>query len=97
MRWKKSEIISPSQQSQAPVGMFTITTREDPSGRVMVLGKASRKHANTFLNIPVCQATKARLDKQLVGSLSMGTSALLQWALEELERQGVSIEARLKA
>lgn len=73
--------------------MFTITTRTDPTGHVMVAGKASRKQA-CFVNVPLCQATKARLEARVIGSLSMGTSALIEWALDELARQGIAIEAR---
>lgn len=86
--------IAPAFEPQASIRMFFITTREDAAGRVVVMGKPTRKRANAFLNIPLSQATKDRLQKQLVGSLAMGTSALIEWALDELIRQGVSLEAR---
>lgn len=88
--------IAPLFAPQAPVNLFSTTTREDPAGRVIVMGKATRKRAKAFLNIPLCQATKERLEKRLVGSLAMGTGALIEWALEELTRQGVSLEAQLE-
>jgi hypothetical protein len=89
--------LAPSLEPEAPVNMFSITTREDPAGRILVMGKASRKRAKTFLNIPLGQATKERLEARLVGSLAMGTSALIEWALDELTRQGVTLEARVQS
>nr|MBS0022016.1 hypothetical protein [Gammaproteobacteria bacterium] len=74
--------------------MFSIETRKDPLGRVMVVGKATRKYATSFLNIPISAEARERLSQQVVGSLAMGTGALLEWALDELERQGISLEAR---
>jgi hypothetical protein len=59
-----------------------------------MIGKPSRKRASTFINIPISQETRRRLDEQFVGSLSMSTSALIEWALEELRRQGVALEVR---
>jgi hypothetical protein len=66
------------------------------AGRVMVMGKANRKQAEACINIPLCRATRDRLDDKLVGSLAMGTSALIEWALKELSRQGVTIEAGVR-
>jgi hypothetical protein len=88
--------ISSSMERPPLASMFAITTREDPAGRVAVVGKPSRARAKVMLNIPLCQATRDRLDAQLLGSLSMGTSALIEWALEELQRQGITLEARLE-
>lgn len=85
---------SPSLQSPLPIGMFSIDVRSDSEGRVVIVGRATRKRANAFLNIPICQETRRRLDEQLVGSLSMATSALIEWALDELKRQSVSLEVR---
>ena len=85
---------SPSLQSPLPIGMFSIDVRSDSDGRVVIIGRATRKRANAFLNIPICQETRRRLDEQLVGSLSMATSALIEWALDELKRQAVSLEVR---
>lgn len=87
-------VIVPSIEPRTPACMFSITTRADPTGRVVVIGRASRKRADTFLNIPLCQATRERIEEQLVGSLAMGTGALIEWALEELKRQGITLEAR---
>lgn len=75
-------------------GMFLINTREDPAGRVIVIGKASRRRAATFLNIPISKELRDALDNQIVGSLAMGAGALLEWALVELKRQKLSLEAR---
>jgi hypothetical protein len=74
--------------------MFDIEARQDDDGRVVVVGRSSRKRATRLINIPISQALKSRLDKRVVGSLSMATAALLQWAFDELERQKISIEAR---
>jgi hypothetical protein len=81
----------------APGCMFVITTREDPTGRVVMIGKPTRKRARALINIPLCQATKEQLEEKLVGSLAMGTSALIEWALKELTRQGVTLEAWAKS
>lgn len=75
-------------------GMFLINTREDSAGRVIVIGKASRRRATTFLNIPISKELRDALDTQIVGSLAMGAGALLEWALRELKRQKLSLEAR---
>ena len=76
--------------------MFLIEARPGAVGQVVVVGKATRKRANTFINIPVSDTLRKRLDVQIVGSLAMGTGALLEWALDELKRQGISIEARVR-
>ncbi|MGF1615769.1 MAG: hypothetical protein ACFCVA_18185 [Gammaproteobacteria bacterium] len=74
--------------------MFSIQTRHDNAGRVIVIGRPTRKRAQAFLNIPISDNTRRRLDEQLVGSLAMGASALLEWALQELQQKEISIEAR---
>lgn len=74
--------------------MFAIESRRDGEGRVIVVGKASRKRATALINIPISEVLRSRLEERVVGSLSMATAALLQWAFDELERQEVSIEAR---
>ena len=78
----------------SPTGMFSISVRNDPAGRVVIMGKSTRKRAKTLLNVPICQATRRRLDEQFVGSLLMATSALIEWALDELRRQGVTLEVQ---
>lgn len=75
-------------------GMFLIETDEDSTGRVMVVGKPSRKRAVTFINIPVSAELRERMGSQVVGSLAMGSGALLEWALGELKRRGISIKAK---
>ncbi|MFZ0255036.1 MAG: hypothetical protein WAN46_05205 [Gammaproteobacteria bacterium] len=89
--------IATSSEPAAPACMFSISTRDDRAGRVVVMGKATRKQAKVFLNIPLCQATRKHLEERLVGSLSMGTGALIEWALEELRRQGITLEAQAKS
>jgi hypothetical protein len=66
--------------------MFSITTGNNAAGGVMVIGEATRKRVATFVNIPLCQATKERLEERLVGSLPMGTGALIEGALDGPER-----------
>lgn len=73
--------------------MFIIDTREG-SAEVVIMGKPTRKRAVTMLNIPISGSLRARLQERVVGSVAMGSSALLEWALEELERQRVSIQAQ---
>lgn len=75
--------------------MFTISVAPDEAeGVVRIVGRPSRKCADSFVSIPISQELRNQLGKRIVGSLAMGTSALLQWALQELQRQGVSIEAQ---
>ncbi len=83
--------IAPTQVST----MFTIDTRSG-SAEVVIMGKPTRKRAVTMLNIPISEALRRRLQERIIGSMAMGSSALLEWALEELERQRVSIEAQAK-
>jgi len=79
-----------------PKGMFRLQPREGGGGRVVIAGRASRKHATTFVNTPISKRLRKRLDEQIVGSVAMGTSALLEWALDELKRQDVTVEAHPK-
>lgn len=76
-----------------PSTMFSIDTREGMA-EVVIMGKPTRKRAVTMLNVPISGALRDRLNKRIVGSVAMGSSALLEWALEELERQQVSIQAQ---
>lgn len=73
--------------------MFAIQAR-DGGEQVVIIGKPTRKRATTVLNIPISQALRQQLQSQVVGSMAMGTSALLEWALGELARQHISIQAR---
>lgn len=93
---KKNNLQSPLRGRDGELGMFLIEPRPGDAGQVVVVGKATRKRAKTFINIPVSESLRKRLDTQIVGSLAMGTGALLEWALEELKRQGISIEARVR-
>lgn len=74
--------------------MFSISSRKDLEGRIIVMGKATRKRVDTSLNVPLCQATRDRLEERLVGSLAMGTSALIEWAIDELTRRRITLEVR---
>jgi len=74
--------------------MFALDIHKNGQGRLAILGKANRKRATTFVNIPVSADLRKRLDERIIGSIAMGTGALLQWALDELDRQGISVEAR---
>ncbi len=74
--------------------MFSVSVRENSPGHVIIVGKPTRKGAKAFVNVPVTPELHARLVDHMVGSLAMGTAALLEWALDELDSKGVSIEAR---
>ncbi len=74
--------------------MFRLETRQEGGGRIVIAGRPNRKNATTYVNIPISQQLRKRLDEQIVGSVAMGTSALLLWALDELKRQDVTVEAR---
>ncbi|MGC1955894.1 MAG: hypothetical protein WA970_25665 [Gammaproteobacteria bacterium] len=74
--------------------MFALEIHKNGQGRLVMVGKASRKRATTFVNIPVSADLRKRLDERIIGSMAMGTGALLQWALDELDRQGISVEAQ---
>lgn len=85
-------LASSAPVEQSAPRMFTIRTRPDPNGHVVMVGKPSRKRASTFINIPMCEETRRQLNERFIGSISMSTSALIEWALEELKRQGVALE-----
>ncbi|MGF1615919.1 MAG: hypothetical protein ACFCVA_18975 [Gammaproteobacteria bacterium] len=72
--------------------MFTIEVVQDDASRVIVMGRPSRRRASTFINIPISSELRDRLGDQVLGSLAMGTGALIEWALQELQRQGASIK-----
>lgn len=82
-----------SVSNRSGSGMFAIDIREGGAD-VVIMGKPTRKRATTMLNIPISEALRARLQEHIVGSVAMGSSALLEWALEELDRQHVSIQAQ---
>lgn len=82
------------RKRKAPEAMFAIDIHKNEQGRLVVVGRASRRRATTFVNVPVSADLRRRLDERIIGSMAMGTGALLQWALDELDRQGVSVEAR---
>ena len=90
----KSEAPSVPAGSAPSLGMFSIGVRKDLAGHVLVFGRPTRTRAGTCLRVPICQTDRRRLEKRVAGSLAMGVSALLDWALDELGRQGVTIEAR---
>lgn len=83
-----------AKKTDSETGMFTLEVAQDTAARVIVMGRPSRKRATTFLNIPISSDLRQRLGNQVIGSLAMGTGALLEWALKELERQGISIKAK---
>lgn len=82
------------EKADAGKGMFMIEASQDGAGRVIVMGKPSRKGASTFINVPISAELRDRLGVQVLGSLAMGTGALIEWALEELQRQGISIKVK---
>ena len=76
--------------------VFHITMREDDAASVFMIGRANRKHTIGYLNIPVGRNLRERLERQIVGSLAMGVSGLLEWALAEIERKQVSLEIQAR-
>lgn len=74
--------------------MFDKVTRYDDEGRVVILGKSKRKGAAAILNIPISAELHQKLRERVVGSMSIGAAVLLEWALDELERRCISIEAQ---
>jgi hypothetical protein len=82
------------RKPKAADAMFVIDTHKNGQGRLAIVGRASRRRATTFVNVPVSADLRKRLDERIIGSMAMGTGALLQWALDELDRQGISVEAR---
>ena len=77
-----------------PSDMFDKAIYYDHEGRLILVGKCTRKGTSAILNIPISRDIHRRLREQVVGSLSMGSAALLEWALDELERRSISITAR---
>jgi hypothetical protein len=86
----------PEETSSAP-HMFSVSVRENNRGQIIIVGRPTRKGAKSFVNIPVTPELHQRLVGHMVGSLAMGTAALIEWALDELESKGISIEARANA
>jgi hypothetical protein len=74
--------------------MFNKTIRQNDEGQVIIVGKRKPKDIETILNIPISIELQRNLRERIVGSLSLGSAALLEWALDELERQSISIEAQ---
>ena len=82
------------RKRKATETMFAIDIHKNGQGRLVIIGRANRKRATTFVNVPVSADLRQRLGERIIGSMAMGTGALIQWALDELDRQGVSVEAR---
>jgi hypothetical protein len=83
-----------SEQSAVSDGVFLLETSDNGAGQVLIIGKANRKKANALINVPVSENLRHKLSEQVVGSLAMGTSALLEWALDELKRRKITLQAR---
>lgn len=77
--------------------MFNKTTRQDDEGQVVIVGKCKPKDLDGILNIPISIELQRSLKERIVGSLSLGSAALLEWALDELDRQCICIEAHTNA
>ena len=76
--------------------MYQYQIRHDDPGTVSIVGRISRKDSPAFVTIPVTRELHSRLYNAIDGSMATGGAALLSWALDELERQGISLEARLQ-
>ena len=81
---------------EAPT-MFSKESRQHRQGRVIIVGRPSRKAARVCLNTPITTELHRRLRDRIEGSISMGSAALLEWALDELETRNIAIQARLNA
>lgn len=93
--------IVPNETGISPVDVFEsdvfkITTRGNDTGRVIMIGRSNRKNTTGYLNIPIGAQMRERLRQQIVGSLAMGVSGLLEWALAELERKQIALEMQAK-
>lgn len=88
----KEQLASSTFESE----VFHIQTRKDDVPRVLVIGRASRKHTTRYVSIPIGESVRERLEKQIVGSLAMGLSGLLEWALRELELKRISLEVKIR-
>lgn len=76
--------------------MFLKEILHDEAARVIIIGKPSRKTATACLNTPITAELHRRLKENIVGSMSMGSAVLIEWALDELETRSLAIEARPK-
>lgn len=74
-----------------PTTFFILTTEEAQTARVIVKGQIRRGDVvkSSYLVIP--GATYKRLEKVLMGALTPGIIGLVEFALDELERQGKTL------
>lgn len=76
-----------------PTTFFSLTEKPSPNGEQMVVvkGKICRGDVgkNAYLMIPT--PTQNRLDKVLTGPMTPGIIGLIEYALDELERNGKSL------
>jgi hypothetical protein len=74
--------------------MFAIEIHPAEQGPLVVVSRPTDRQTHQLLNVPLSRMTRERLARHLVGSIPMGTSALLEWGLQELERQGITLEVQ---
>lgn len=77
--------------SPPPTTFFSLTTEEAHTAKVIVKGQIRRGDVakSSYLVIP--GATNKRLEKVLMGALTPGIIGLVEFALDELERQGKTL------
>lgn len=74
--------------------MFAIEIHPAAQGPLVVVSRPTHPQTHQLLNVPLSQATRERLDHHVASSIAMGASALLEWGLQELERQGITLEVQ---
>lgn len=76
-----------------PNTFFAFTEKPSPNGEQMVVVKGQIRRGdvgkNAYLMIPT--ATQKRLEQIITGAMTPGIIGLVEWALDELERQGKSL------
>lgn len=74
-----------------PTTFFSLTTEEAQTVKVIVKGQIRRGDVakSSYLVIP--GPTNQRLEKVLMGALTPGIIGLVEFALDELERQGKTL------
>lgn len=77
--------------ARPPATFFSLVTDKAQAGKVIVKGQIRRGDVakSSYLVIP--GPTNQRLEKALMGALTPGIIGLVEFALDELEKQGKSL------
>lgn len=79
--------------TRSPPRMFSVSVHQRNLGEIIILGKPTRNSAWAHIKVPVTPELHKQLRGHVVGPLAMGTAALLEWALDELDSRSISVEA----